>query len=61
MAILYEDPASALLARAVTVETGDVVVHMNCGPATFGLAAAAVGAASRVILCDRNVVAVEAA
>ncbi|MEO5511872.1 MAG: methyltransferase [Longimicrobiales bacterium] len=61
MAKQHDDPASALLARAVTVETGDVVVHMNCGPADFGLAAAAVGLASRVILCDRTVVAVEAA
>jgi 16S rRNA (guanine1207-N2)-methyltransferase len=54
-----EDSASLLLAEHARVNAGDVVVHLNCGTGLFGVVAAE--RASRVLLADRNVLAVEAA
>jgi 16S rRNA (guanine1207-N2)-methyltransferase len=54
------DPSSVLLAKHVQAAPGDVVVQMNCGNGLFGAALSAAGRASRVLLADRNVLAVEA-
>ena len=53
------DPASLLLCARVTISPGDTVVHMHCCNGLFGAVAAR--AAKRVILTDRNVLAVAAA
>jgi 16S rRNA (guanine1207-N2)-methyltransferase len=55
------DPAALLLAERVEVGAGDVVAHLNCGGGIFGTVAATEGRAGRVLLADRNVLAVEAA
>lgn len=55
------DPSSLLLAQHVRANTGDVVVHLNCGNGLLGSALAFAGQASRVVLADRNVLSVEAA
>ncbi|MEP6619299.1 MAG: methyltransferase [bacterium] len=54
-----EDPAAVLLAERVKIAEGDVVVHLNCRNGLFGTVAARV--AARVVLTDRNIVAVGAA
>ena len=60
-----EDTGALLLAEQARVNAGDVVVHLNCGTGLFGAVAAsgsaARGSAARVLLADRNVLAVEAA
>ncbi len=55
-----DDPASRLLAESAQVAAGDVVIHMNCGNGRFGVATAEAGVAGRVVMSDRNVVAVDA-
>lgn len=52
------DPAALLLAERVTIAPGNVVVHLNCGNGLFGSVAARV--ADRVLLTDRNILAVQA-
>jgi len=54
------DPAMLLLAEHVRVESGEVVVHLNCGAGIFSVVAAGQGA-SRLMLSDRNVVSHAAA
>ncbi|MDB4913807.1 MAG: hypothetical protein JWM95_1451 [Gemmatimonadetes bacterium] len=54
------DPASLLLAEHIRAGEGDVVVHLNCGNGLLGSALLTAGQAARVILADRNVLAVEA-
>jgi 16S rRNA (guanine1207-N2)-methyltransferase len=49
-----------LLAEHTDVHPGDVVVHLHCGNGLLGAVAAGKGA-ERVLLADRNVVAVDAA
>jgi 16S rRNA (guanine1207-N2)-methyltransferase len=53
------DPATVLLCEQVEVAPSDVVVQMSCGNGLFGAVAAP--RAGRVLLSDRNVVAVDAA
>ncbi|MEO8335572.1 MAG: methyltransferase [bacterium] len=53
------DPSSLLLAQHVRAAAGAVVVCMNCGNGLLGSALAHSGA--RVVVTDRNVLAVEAA
>jgi 16S rRNA (guanine1207-N2)-methyltransferase len=55
------DPSSLLLARHVRASAGDVVVHLNCRNGLLGAAIARSGNAHRVVLADRNVLAIEAA
>jgi 16S rRNA (guanine1207-N2)-methyltransferase len=54
------DAAAVLLARHARVAAGDVVLVLNCGNGLAAAGALRAGAA-RVLLSDRNVVAVEAA
>lgn len=54
------DVAAVLLAEHAAVNAGDTAVHMHCGNGLFGAVAAQRGA-GRVLLVDRNVVAVDAA
>ncbi len=54
------DPSSVLLAQHVRAAAGDVVVHMNCANGLLGAALALGGQAGRVVLTDRNVLAIEA-
>lgn len=54
------NPGSELLVRHARVMPGDTVIHLNCGDASFGVAARDAGAA-RTILADRNIVHVETA
>ncbi len=55
------DPSSLLLAQHVRVESGQVVVNMNCRNGLLGAAIALSGKAARVVLTDRNVLAIDAA
>jgi 16S rRNA (guanine1207-N2)-methyltransferase len=55
------DPSSLLLAEYVRAEPGHAVVHMNCGNGLLGATLALADTGARVILTDRNVVAIEAA
>ncbi len=55
------DPSSLLLAQHVRVESGQVVVNLNCRNGLLGAAIALSGQAARVVLTDRNVLAIEAA
>jgi len=55
------DPSSLLLAQHVRAGAGDVVVNMNCRNGLLGAAVALSGSAGRVVLTDRNVLAIEAA
>ncbi len=55
------DPSSLLLAQHVRAEAGAVVVIMNCRNGLLGAAIVLSGNASRVVLTDRNVLAIEAA
>ena len=55
------DPSSLLLAHHVRAEAAGVIVHMNCGNGLLGAALAQSGTAGRVVLTDRNVLAIEAA
>ena len=55
------DPSSLLLAQHVRVDAGDVVVNMNCRNGLLGSAIALSSPAARVVLADRNVLAIEAA
>lgn len=55
------DPSLLLLARHVRAEAGDVVVNLNCRNGLLGSALALSANAGRVVLADRNVLAVEAA
>ncbi len=57
----WVDPSSLLLAQHVRVGAGDVVVNMNCRNGLVGAAIALAGKAGRVVLTDRNVLAIEAA
>ena len=54
------DHSSLLLAQHVAVAPGDVVVQMNGGNALLGARLALEGDAARVVLTDRNVLAIEA-
>jgi 16S rRNA (guanine1207-N2)-methyltransferase len=54
------DPSSVLLARHVQAAPGDAVVQMNCTNGLLGAVLDAAGQAGRVLLADRNVLAVEA-
>jgi 16S rRNA (guanine1207-N2)-methyltransferase len=54
------DPSSLLLAQHVRVDAGDVFVNMNCRNGLLGSAIALSGTAARVVLTDRNVLAIEA-
>ncbi|MEO8564123.1 MAG: methyltransferase [bacterium] len=55
------DPPSLLLAQHVRVDAGDVVVNMHCRNGLFGSAVALSGSAARIVLADRNVLAIDAA
>ncbi len=55
------DPSSVLLAQVVRPASGDVVLHMNCGTGLLGAVLGLEGRAKRIVLTDRNVLAVEAA
>ncbi len=52
------DPSSLLLAEHVRAAHGETVVHLNCRNGLLGAALAST--AARVLLADRNVLAVEA-
>ncbi len=53
------DPASVLLAERMKIVPDETLLHLNCGNGLVGSVAARLGA--RVVLTDRNVVAVDAA
>jgi 16S rRNA (guanine1207-N2)-methyltransferase len=55
------DPSALMLSERVAVAPGDVVVSMNGGNGLFAAVASVRGGAGRVVLTDRNVLAVEAA
>jgi 16S rRNA (guanine1207-N2)-methyltransferase len=56
-----DDVAAKLLAERVTVNTGELVVHMQCGSGLFGAVASLAHGASRVLFTDRSIVSVTAA
>ena len=55
------DPSTILLVQHIRPAKDSVVIHMNCGNGVLGAALANEGKAARIMLTDRNVLAVEAA
>lgn len=58
---LKVDVSSLLLAQHVRARTGDVVAHLNCGNGLLGVALGVAGSATRILLADRNILAVDSA